>query len=178
MDIKFWKRLGIGNTLQKPKHLRKCGDNGPPPVDVVPPPDPPPQRRFVPGFSVSQTTDGIKKLGKFGINLNPPQGERPPPPSGQDVGMFSAEGYRDFENKINTLLNKDRWTGEICKKCGRRNNVGFRVSDDVWDSVAGDQETVWCLQCFDEEAQRKGIKYKVHNTSVVTWWKQKLTTEI
>lgn len=77
--------------------------------------------------------------------------------------------WEALQYEVKFLLAGDKWQGEICKRCGRRNNVGFRVSDDIWDKVVGNSGSVWCLQCFDQEAQRKGIKYKVHNTFVVTW---------
>lgn len=61
------------------------------------------------------------------------------------------------------------WPGEICKKCGRRNNVGFKVSDDVWEKVVGDHMVIWCPFCFDSEAQIKGIKYQFEQCFLVSW---------
>ena len=61
------------------------------------------------------------------------------------------------------------WPGEVCKRCGRRNVIGFRVDDDVWMAVVGDPDAVWCAQCFDVEAQAKGIEYTFRDTSPVSW---------
>jgi hypothetical protein len=60
------------------------------------------------------------------------------------------------------------WPGEVCKRCGRRNVTGFRVPDDAWAKVVG-RETVWCPQCFDEEAQRKGVRYEFTGIWPVSW---------
>ena len=65
----------------------------------------------------------------------------------------------------------EEWLAETCKtaKCnGRRVNVGFLVSDEDWERVVG-EGTVWCLTCFDEEAQRKGVDYEILETCAVTW---------
>jgi hypothetical protein len=51
------------------------------------------------------------------------------------------------------------WPGEMCRRCGKRNTVGFTVSDELWTKVVGDPHTVRCLTCFDEEAQEKGVRY-------------------
>jgi len=52
-----------------------------------------------------------------------------------------------------------RWPGEVCKRCGRRNTVGFVVNDVLWSKVVGDPDTIRCLICFDEEAQKRGVRY-------------------
>ena len=53
----------------------------------------------------------------------------------------------------------DKWTGEWCGRCDRRNTVGFSVSDELWSRIVGDPNVVRCLTCFDEEAQEKGVRY-------------------
>jgi hypothetical protein len=52
------------------------------------------------------------------------------------------------------------WRFEVCKECGRKNVVGFRVTDAMWDRImgAGDQR-VLCIWCFDERAAEKGIDW-------------------
>lgn len=65
-----------------------------------------------------------------------------------------------------------RWPGERCKsdRCGgRRNVVGFSVSDEVWAAVVGDEDTILCPQCFDELAQSKGVQYEFNDTFPVSW---------
>lgn len=54
---------------------------------------------------------------------------------------------------------RPRWPGEVCKRCGRRNTVGYTVPDELWAKVVGEPGTIRCLTCFDEEAQAKGIRY-------------------
>lgn len=63
------------------------------------------------------------------------------------------------------------WPGEKCKRCGRRNVVGFIVPDEVWMAVVGASSGCWCLTCFDEEAQAKGIAYRVRpeDLAQVSW---------
>ena len=64
------------------------------------------------------------------------------------------------------------WRYERCKsnRCaGRRVTVGFSVSDEVWEAVVGDANTILCLTCFDEMAQRKGIEYEVLGLHPVSW---------
>lgn len=61
------------------------------------------------------------------------------------------------------------WKGEICKRCKRRNCIGFRVFDVIWYAVVKDRWNVLCATCFDEEAQVQGIKYVFLETFAVTW---------
>ena len=63
------------------------------------------------------------------------------------------------------------WPGELCKRCGRRNVVGFLVPDEVWMAVVGNSCGCWCLTCFDEEAQAKGVAYRVkpEDLAQVSW---------
>lgn len=79
----------------------------------------------------------------------------------------------DIEEQIQKLLsiNMKRWEGEVCKRCGRRNPLGFNVRDIDWASVVGNPGTVWCLTCFDEEADRKDVRYQViGDTFPIAWW--------
>lgn len=61
------------------------------------------------------------------------------------------------------------WDGEVCKKCFRRNCVGFQVEDRVWQDVTEGKWNVICTTCFDEEAQKKGIPYVYLATYPMTW---------
>lgn len=61
------------------------------------------------------------------------------------------------------------WRGEVCKRCGRRNCVGFRVSDTIWNAVVKDRWNVLCTTCFDEEAEAARIRYVFLETYPVTW---------
>lgn len=73
------------------------------------------------------------------------------------------------------------WVYEHCKssRClGRRITVRFVLSDETWEAVAGDSQRNLCLSCFDEMAQRKGIKYEILSYSPVTWFGIFQETEI
>jgi hypothetical protein len=50
---------------------------------------------------------------------------------------------------------------QTCKVCGRPDKFNFHVPDDIWEMVAGTEfnNRVVCLNCFDELAKEKGIKY-------------------
>lgn len=61
------------------------------------------------------------------------------------------------------------WRFEVCKLCGGRNPIGFRVSDDVWQAVTRGRWDVLCPGCFDREAQAAGIEYKFEELFPVTW---------
>lgn len=61
------------------------------------------------------------------------------------------------------------WRGEICKRCGRRNCIGFRVLDAIWSAVIRDRWNVVCPSCFDEEAEAVQIKYVFIETFAITW---------
>ena len=60
---------------------------------------------------------------------------------------------------LDDLFMKNKWPGEWCSRCNRRNTVGFTVSDELWNKVVGNNNVVRCLTCFDEEAQSKNIEY-------------------
>jgi len=57
-----------------------------------------------------------------------------------------------------------KWEYERCHapRCrGRRNIFGYHVPDEIWKRVVPKKlrgRSV-CLTCFDEMAQRKGVKY-------------------
>jgi hypothetical protein len=70
-----------------------------------------------------------------------------------------------------TDVNKpgESWPGEWCKRCDRRNNVGFWLSDDVWNAVVRGRWNVLCPTCFDEEAEAAGIKYSFNSPHTTIW---------
>jgi hypothetical protein len=78
-----------------------------------------------------------------------------------------------IESKGSTIPSDDsgKWSGEICDRCGRRNVVGFEVSDELWMKVVGDESVVRCLTCFDEEAQEKVVEYSMEDVAFyhVSW---------
>jgi hypothetical protein len=53
----------------------------------------------------------------------------------------------------------ESWPGEWCKRCDRRNNVGFSVGDETWSAVVRGRWNVLCPACFDEEAEAAGVRY-------------------
>lgn len=66
------------------------------------------------------------------------------------------------------------WPGEVCKRCYRRNVIGFTVEHAVWASVVRGRWNVLCPTCFDEEAQLAGIVYSFGDLHPVSWsgWKE------
>lgn len=64
---------------------------------------------------------------------------------------------------------QDGWPGEWCKRCNRRNVIGFSVLDDIWDAVVRERWNVLCPACFDEEAQAAGVAYKLTEAWPITW---------
>lgn len=61
------------------------------------------------------------------------------------------------------------WPGEWCKRCERRNVVGFVVSDGVWGLVARGRWPTLCPTCFDEEAEAAGVTYEFLSVYAVAW---------
>jgi hypothetical protein len=61
------------------------------------------------------------------------------------------------------------WHGEVCKRCGRRNCVGFEVCDRVWETVTRGRWNVLCTTCFDEEAETAGVPYTFGAVYTVSW---------
>lgn len=66
-----------------------------------------------------------------------------------------------------------QWQGEVCKRCLRRNCIGFQVSDEIWNEVAGGRWNVLCPTCFDEEAELAGVAYRLEQVWPASWsdWK-------
>lgn len=62
-----------------------------------------------------------------------------------------------------------QWDGEWCKRCNRRNVLGFNVDDWVWLDVVKKQYSILCITCFDELAEDQQVKYKYTNVYPVTW---------
>lgn len=61
------------------------------------------------------------------------------------------------------------WKGEVCKRCLRRNCVGFSVSNEIWSQVVGDRYTLLCTSCFDELAEEGQITYQFGEVWPVSW---------
>jgi hypothetical protein len=61
------------------------------------------------------------------------------------------------------------WSGELCKRCGRRNCVGFQVSDSIWSAVVRGRWNVLCTACFDEEAELVNVTYCFDAVWPVSW---------
>ena len=67
---------------------------------------------------------------------------------------------------------KAKWPGEWCKRCNRRNVIGWSVSDDVWNRVVGGRWNILCSGCFDEEAELRGILYSFDNELYPVSWNE------
>ncbi len=44
---------------------------------------------------------------------------------------------------LKRIDSSENWLGESCYNCGRRNNVGFEVNDDIWEQVVGDPNVIF-----------------------------------
>lgn len=62
------------------------------------------------------------------------------------------------------------WRGEVCKRCRRRNVVGFVVPDATWAEVTQGRWNILCPTCFDEVAEERGVAYTLRELSPVSWW--------
>lgn len=67
-----------------------------------------------------------------------------------------------------TPFHERGYPGEWCKRCDRRVAIGFSVADVVWDAVVG-RDCVVCAPCFDEAAERAGVRYRFLATWPVSW---------
>lgn len=61
------------------------------------------------------------------------------------------------------------WQGEVCKRCGKRNVIGYSVSDEIWEQVVKGRWNVLCPACFDEEAEIEEVSYFFFDFWHVTW---------
>lgn len=61
------------------------------------------------------------------------------------------------------------WQGEVCKRCGRRNCIGFEVTSETWQRVVRGEFNVLCTTCFDELAEARGVAYSFQSVWPVSW---------
>lgn len=61
------------------------------------------------------------------------------------------------------------WKGEICKRCYRRNCVGFNVGEEIWRAVVQDRFNLVCTTCFDELAEEAGVEYSFGEVFAISW---------
>jgi hypothetical protein len=54
------------------------------------------------------------------------------------------------------------WDAEVCKRCNRANPVGFDLTDEAWERIAGGRWNVLCLLCVNELAAPLGIDWTQH----------------
>jgi hypothetical protein len=57
---------------------------------------------------------------------------------------------------VKSILCRFMLLHEFCKCCGRRVDVVWETSDELWREVVGDPGTVRCIECFDREARTTG----------------------
>lgn len=53
---------------------------------------------------------------------------------------------------------QERWDGEHCKRCKRKQRIAWAVDDNVWNQIVLDSDLrkkVLCLECFLELAADK-----------------------
>jgi len=53
----------------------------------------------------------------------------------------------------------DNWEGEHCQKCDRPYGMGYDVDNKIWNSIVLATYNLLCIDCFDEMAKGKNIKY-------------------
>lgn len=66
---------------------------------------------------------------------------------------------------------------QTCARCGAVDGMNFQVPDYIWHAVAfpewtnNDFDSVLCLACFDQLAERKQVRYAehLHNVLFVSW---------
>ena len=72
--------------------------------------------------------------------------------------------------------NSFRWPGEVCKRCQRRNTVGFHVPEELWRAIVKGRWSLLCLTCFDEVAEAEKVEYDIPQRDLypVSWsaWKR------
>lgn len=52
-----------------------------------------------------------------------------------------------------------KWRGEVCKKCGKANFVGYDLEDDAWYRITKGFYNILCIPCLDELATKQGIDW-------------------
>ena len=80
--------------------------------------------------------------------------------------------------KVPRIDSFEDWPYETCYWCGQRINNGFEVSDEDWNAVTGEPDITLCPSCFDKEAQKKKVDYRVLNYCFVTWSNQLRENEV
>ena len=59
---------------------------------------------------------------------------------------------------------------DICSKCGRRNVVSFDVEPpEAFRTVVLNRWRIICPSCFDQEAEKAGVRYSFVNVSATPW---------
>ena len=62
------------------------------------------------------------------------------------------------------------WLGEVCKRCNKRNCVGYILNNELWEKITENKYSILCLFCLDELAQVKLIDYiDKNNIFIVNW---------
>jgi hypothetical protein len=74
--------------------------------------------------------------------------------------------YRRMDRKRYDTF--ESWPMETCKFCGNRIIPSYNVDNEIWKNVIG-KEVCVCLPCFDREAQKKKIEYKINSVFWVSW---------
>ena len=58
-------------------------------------------------------------------------------------------------------IDSNKWPCEVCIECGRRNTIIYKVHDNKWIDIMGNEDGVLCVTCLDEIAQEKNIQYNL-----------------
>jgi hypothetical protein len=59
---------------------------------------------------------------------------------------------------------------DYCDHCRRRNVVGFTVEpEEAWRTVVLNRWRRICPSCFDQEAEKAGVKYTFANLEAQSW---------
>lgn len=64
-----------------------------------------------------------------------------------------------------------RFSGEICKVCGREQRIAWSIRDDLWERIVPPrfQNRVVCLECFLGFADEKGINVTANDFLFFGW---------
>lgn len=58
------------------------------------------------------------------------------------------------------------WEYESCIRCGHCYRVLWKISDEKWNAVKGDQNGCLCIDCFLEMANNKNIVINANDIQV------------
>jgi len=55
------------------------------------------------------------------------------------------------------------WEYESCDRCGKCYRLPYRMKDNIWLAVKGEEEGLLCFDCFIQTAEEKNIVLKLED---------------